>query len=416
MRSKRFSVVAVAALASLAYGAVVLAAETAPRPVSQAEKAAGNPAKVPGGDPAGTSAAYRAKLKGMPKFDKPLMFNTPEADAVLKHVQLFPANSPFNEDVSGRPVAANSAAMVATMSGRKNLAYNLDMGYVIVPAEQKLVGVKITAYPDESDAGPYPVPDNAPIEGWNPAGREPLAAVQARAEDADRHVIVLDASRGLLHEFWQGRKTAQGWQASCEATFDIKTNALRPDGWTSSDAAGLPILPLTVRYDDVSRGEVAHAIRFTVRNTRASYVYPATHKASSKTNPNFPRMGERFRLKAGVEISGLSPHVQAICKGLKKYGMINADNGGDWRISIAPDPRIKGLDDLGKIKAGDFEVIVPTGPNEGPRAEGRGRGEFEGRLKVPQRLKIPQHVGYLSTQCWGLVGREGGIGGPEGGA
>ncbi len=182
-------------------------------------------------------------------------------------------------------------------------------------------------------------------------------------------MIVVDPFRGLLYEFWQGRKTPQGWQASNEASFDLRTNALRPDGWTSSDAAGLPIFPLTIRYDDVAGGEVPHAIRFTVHHTRAAYVYPATHKASNKNDPLLPRMGERFRLKAGVDISQFSPHAQAIAKGLKKYGMINADNGGDWRISVAPDPRIKGLEDLGKLKATDFEVIVPTGPSEGPRAK-----------------------------------------------
>jgi hypothetical protein len=281
---------------------------------------------------------------------------------------VFPANSPFNEDVSKRPVAANSAAMIATMKDRKTLAWNLDMTYILVPADQKLAGVKLVDYPNESDAGPYPVPDNAPIEDWNPAGKETLADKQAKVEQGDRHVLVVDPARGLLYEFWQGRKSPQGWQASNEATFDLKTNALRPDGWTSSDAAGLPVFPLTVRYDDVASGEVPHAIRFTVHNTRAAYVYPATHRASSKTDVNLPRMGERFRLKASVNISSFSPHAQAICKGLKKYGMINADNGGDWRISIAPDPRIKGLEDLAKIKATDFEVIVPTGPNEGPRA------------------------------------------------
>jgi hypothetical protein len=261
--------------------------------------------------------------------------------------------------------------MVATANGRKNLAYNLDMGYVIVPSGQKLVHVKITDYPDESDSGPYPVPDNAPIEGWNPDGKESLADVQAKEESGDRHVIVVDAAAGLLYEFWQSRKSPAGWQASNEATFDLKTNALRPDGWTSSDAAGLPIFPLTVRYADVAGGEVKHAIRFTVRRTRSAYVYPATHKASNRSDADLPRMGERFLLKANVDISRLSPHAQAICKGLKKYGMIVADNGGDWRISVAPDPRIKGLDDLGKIKPGDFEVVEPTGPNEGPRAPTR---------------------------------------------
>jgi hypothetical protein len=357
----------VVAVVGLVGGMIALAAEPAERSVSAAEKAGKDAAKVPGHDPSGTVAAYAAKLKGIPAFDKPLMFNTPEADAVLKHVQVFPADNPFNEDISKRPVAANSAAMIATMKDRKTLAYNQDMTYILVPADQKLVPVKLVDYPDESDAGPYPVPDDAPIEGWNPAGKQTLAEAQAKVEQGDRHVLVVDPTRGLVYEYWQARKTPQGWQASNEATFDLKTNALRPDGWTSGDAAGLPIFPLTVRYDDVASGEVPHAIRFTVHHTQAARVYPATHQASNKKDENLPRMGERFRLKADVDISAFSPHAQAIAKGLKKYGMINADNGGDWRISVAPDPRIKGLDDLAKLKATDFEVIVPTGPNEGPR-------------------------------------------------
>jgi len=356
--------------ASVLVGVAALAwsAQAVGRAVSQAERAASTPAKVPGRDPAGTAAAYAAKLKGVPKFAQPLLFHTAEADAVLKHVQVFPASSPYNEDISTRPVAANSQAMIATIGAAGGLAYNLDMGYVLVPPGQKLVDVKLTAYAGESDAGPYPVPDNAPIEDWSPAGGESLAAKQAKVEGGDRHVIVVDPMAGLLYEFWQGRKTPQGWQASNEATFDLKTNALRPDGWTSSDAAGLPLFPLTVRYDDVAGGEVKHAVRFTIRRSRSAYVYPATHMASNRSDPSLPRMGERLRLKAGVDVSGMSPHAQAVCKGLKKYGMIVADNGGNWRISVAPDPRIKGLDDLKRIKGSDFEVIIPTGPDDGPRA------------------------------------------------
>lgn len=377
MNIGRSILVLMAVVVSFAVAVVLASTSTQPvggaatRPASEAEKAAKDPAKVPGGDPAGTIKAYLAKLKDMPKLDKPLLFHTPEADAVLKHVQIFPENNPFNEDISKRPVAANSAAMLATMKDRKTLAWNLDMTYVIVPAGQKLVNVKLSGYTDESDNGPYPVPDNAPIEDWNPASKLTLAEKQAKVEEGDRHVIVVDPVAGLLYEFWQGRKTDQGWQATNEATFDMKTNALRPDGWTSSDAAGLPIFPLTVRYADVASGEVPHAIRFTAHHTRSAYVYPATHKASNKKDENLPRMGERFRLKANVDISHFSPHAQAICKGLKKYGMICADNGGDWRISVSPDPRIQGLEDLAKLKATDFEVIVPTGPNEAPRAPKR---------------------------------------------
>jgi hypothetical protein len=171
----------------------------------------------------------------------------------------------------------------------------------------------------------------------------------------------------MLYEFWQGRKTGDGWQASCAATFDLKTNALRPAGWTSADAAGLPIFPAVIRFDECERGQVRHAMRFTVQRTRRAHVYPATHYASRLTDAVLPRMGERFRLRPDFNVSGFSPHVQAILKGLKIYGMFVADNGGDWRLSVAPDSRIKGLDELRKLKGSDFEVVVTTGPNEGPR-------------------------------------------------
>jgi hypothetical protein len=151
----------------------------------------------------------------------------------------------------------------------------------------------------------------------------------------------------------------------------LTSNSLRPDGWTSADAAGLPIFPAVVRYDEVARGEITHALRVTVRKTRRAYVYPATHYASRLKDPVLPRMGERLRLKKDFDISRFPPHVQTILKALKKYGMIVADNGIEWAISIAPDTRIQGLETLDHkaVKGGDFEVIVPTGPEEGPRAK-----------------------------------------------
>jgi hypothetical protein len=182
-------------------------------------------------------------------------------------------------------------------------------------------------------------------------------------------VIVVDPVNRMLYEFYVGRKSATGWECGCAAVFDLKSNKLRPDGWTSTDAAGLPIFPAIIRYDEVERGMVEHAMRFTVSHTRQAYVYPATHFASRHRDPNLPRMGERFRLRADFDTTGFSPHVQAILKGLKKYGMFVADNGGDWRISVAPDQRIRGLDDLRRVKGSDFEVVEPTGPNEGPRAK-----------------------------------------------
>ena len=164
----------------------------------------------------------------------------------------------------------------------------------------------------------------------------------------------------MLYEFYQMKKTDRGWQAAQCSIFDLKSNQLRPDGWTSTDAAGLPIFPATVRYDEIQRGIVEHAMRVTVVKTRRAYVAPATHFASPHEDENLPRMGERIRLKQDFDISGFSPAVQAILKGLKKYGMFVADNGIDWAISVAPDPRIPALgEELRKIKGSAFEVVVP---------------------------------------------------------
>jgi hypothetical protein len=296
----------------------------------------------------------------------PTLFNTPEADRVLAHLQIFPPNNPWHEDISQRPLLPNSQQMLAGMSPQRRMAFNRDMGFVLVPPNQKRVEVKITDYPDESDPGPYPVPDNATIEGWPVEGGS-LANIQRNGE-SDRHLIVVDPVNLMLYEFWVGRRTDTGWTAAQGSIFDLKTNKLRPDGWTSSDAAGLPIFPAVVRYDELQRGVIDHALRVTFHVTRKAYVYPATHFASNQTNPNLPRMGERLRLRADFDLSGFSKNARTVGEALKKYGMFVADNGGDWRISISPDERITGLDDLGKIHGKDFEIIEPTGPDEGPRA------------------------------------------------
>lgn len=310
------------------------------------------------------SAAEKPKLTPM---TAPVLFNTPAADQVLAALQIFPDDNPWNEDISKLPVMRNSKEIIAGIGTSKNLAYNLDMSFILVPAKQPLVPVTIRSYPNESEPGPFPIAAESPVENW-PLDQRPLATSQAAQENGDRHVIVVSPETGKLYEFYQGRKTETGWECGCAAVFDLTSNKLRPDGWTSSDAAGLPIFPAIIRFDEVEAGMVKHAMRFTVRNTRRSYVYPATHFASHKTDPNLPRMGERFRLRADFDVSTYSPHIQAILKGLKKYGMFVADNGGDWRISVAPDSRIKGLDELRTLKGADFEVIEPTGPEEGPRA------------------------------------------------
>jgi hypothetical protein len=302
----------------------------------------------------------------LPPIKHPVLFDTPECDRIMAALQVFPPDNAWNRDISGMPVHRDSKIIVAAAGADKPLRYNLDMGFIIVPPDQQRVPVMILEYPAESDPGPYPVPDGAPIENWPMAHNEDVKALPKpgqsleqfqREGTGDRHVIVVDPVNGKLYEFWQARKTDSGWQASNEATFDLKTGALRPEGWTSSDAAGLPIFPAVVRYDECERGMVEHAMRFTVRRTRRGYVLPATHWASSSRDPRFPRMGERFRLRADFDVSGFPPHVQAILKGLKKYGMIVADNGSDWYMSIAPDRRLKGLETLGRLKGSDFEVV-----------------------------------------------------------
>lgn len=311
-------------------------------------------------------AALAAARPPMPKITQPVLFDTPEADAILAALQVFPPGNPWNQDISRMPVHPDSAKIIASIGADKSLGYNLDMGFVIVPPDQKRVPVKLLEYPTESDPGPYPVPDGAPIENWPLQRNEDTKALPKAGQTledlqrhgtGDRHIIVVDPVNGKLYEFWQGRKTDAGWEASNEATFDLKTGALRPERWTSSDAAGLPIFPAVVRYDECERGMVEHAMRFTVRRTRRGYVLPATHWASPHFDKAYPRMGERFRLKKDFDVSSFPKHAQAVLLGLKKYGMLVADNGSDWLMSIAPDRRLKGLETLSRVKGSDFEVV-----------------------------------------------------------
>jgi hypothetical protein len=315
--------------------------------------------------------------RALPEIKAPVLFDTPEADRILSALQILPPDNPWHEDISTRPVHEMSAAIIKSIGANLPLGFNLDMNFVIVPANQPMVNVRVTEYPAESDPGPFPIPSNAPIENWPLARNEDTKALPGpgttlaqfqRQGTGDRHLIVVDPGRGKFHEFWQARLSDGGWQAAQATTFDLFTNRLRPERWTSSDAAGLPILPSIVRYDELSRGEIDHALRVTVQKTRREYVYPARHFASPHTDPALPRMGERLRLRGDFDVSGFPPHAQAVLKALKRYGMFVADNGSNWLLSIAPDRRITGLDALARVKGSDFEVIVPTGPDEGPRA------------------------------------------------
>ena len=334
----------------------------AARPAPGEKAAAPAPAKIKT-DPARLARIRAAK---MPKITKPIQFHTPEADAVLSALEVFPPDNPWNQLVDEWPRHPDSDAIIASIGADKPLRYNPDMGFVLVPPDQKRVEVKLTGYPGESDRGPYPVPENIPIEGWPgyfdqfQSGKVPSLDQVQRGTGGDRHGIVVDPASRMLYEFFVLRRTDGGWEAAQASIFDLKTNKLRPEGWTSADAAGLPIFPATVRYDELKRGIVEHAMRVTIRKTRREYVAPATHFASPHTNPEYPRMGERIRLKADFDVSGFSPPVRTILQAVKRYGMLVADNGIEWAISVAPDPRIPNMhEEFRKVRGSAFEVVVP---------------------------------------------------------
>ena len=291
-----------------------------------------------------------------PPVAQPILFNTPEADAVVSTLQISPKDNPWNQDISKLPVHPNSDNIIASIGRDGEIAFNEDMCYVLVPPNQPKIEVPLDSK-GESDKGPYPVPDNTPIEGL----------ADQRTGAGDRHSIVVDPATMMLYEFYHMRKTDAGWTAACAAVWNMNTNNMRPRRWTSSDAAGLPIFPSIVRYDECERGMVEHAIRFTVENTRQEFLYPARHYASDSKNPNFPAMGQRLRLKADVDINWMGRHAKAVALATKKYGMFVADNGGNWRISTAPDKRITGRRELQKLKGSDFEVVLTNGEDGKPQ-------------------------------------------------
>jgi hypothetical protein len=230
--------------------------------------------------------------------------------------------------------------------------------YTVVPSGQP--GVNITFdYADESEPGPYPIPADAPIEG-------------GPSSDGDRHVLVVEDGSCRLYEVFAAYPDgAGGWTAGSGAVWDLGSNAFRPDGWTSADAAGMPILPGLVRYDEVAAGHIDHAIRMTVPKTQKAYVWPARHRASSNTDPNLPPMGTWFRLRADFDISGFPAEAQVILQALKTHGAIVADNGSSWYISGAPDERWNNdaLHTLGRVPGSAFEAVdvssIIVDPNSG---------------------------------------------------
>ena len=278
-------------------------------------------------------------------------------NASLRGRQLLPPDNPWNRDISQEPVDSKSDALIASIGPTRPL--HPDFGsaklgdapwgipYIVVSGEQKKVPVSFE-YKDESDAGPYPIPPDALIEG-GPKG------------EGDRHVLVLDRDHWKLYELFRAfpMEDGSGWKAGSGAVFDLRSNALRPAGWTSTDAAGLPVLPGLVRYDEIEAGEIRHAVRFTVVRSRHAYVAPARHYASPHTDPNLPPMGMRVRLKADYDISKFPRTARIILTAFKKYGLILADNGGNWFFDGAPDARWNDeeLETLKRVKGASFEVV-----------------------------------------------------------
>jgi hypothetical protein len=301
-----------------------------------------------GFDPAAETSAAR-DIAADKKLDVPTGTLPKVGDCAI-----FPADNPWNTDISGYPVHPNSAAYIASIGAAA--ALHPDFGedptygipYDVVSASQPKVTITFDAYGDESDAGPYPIPANAKVE-----------------YGSDHHVLVVDSAACELYELYDARKdtAGSGWTAESGAVFDLRSNTLRQDHWTSADAAGLPIFPGLVRYDEVAAGAINHAIRFTASKTQRAFIHPATHFASSSTDAGLPPMGLRLRLKADYDISGFDGQARVILEAMKKYGLILADNGGNWFFQGE-----KGAawddDDLNRLKTvpGSAFEAVDTGP------------------------------------------------------
>lgn len=269
---------------------------------------------------------------------------------------VFPADNIWNVPIDDLPVDADSDAYVATIGatagvhpdfGTVYLGAPIGIPFVTVAGMQPDVPISFF-WDDESDPGPYPIPPDAPIEGGALAG-------------GDRHVLVVDRDDCRLYELFDASPENGGasWSAYSGAVFDLLSNDLRPDTWTSADAAGLPIFPGLVRYDEVAAGEIRHALRFTAPETRGDYVWPARHEASDLVGSQYPPLGQRFRLRADFDESPFPEPVQVILRALKKYGMILADNGSSWFISGAPHPSWDddALHEIGQVKGSDFEAV-----------------------------------------------------------
>jgi hypothetical protein len=270
---------------------------------------------------------------------------------------VFPKSNPWNQRVDRLPVHSNSDAIVRSIGVDETMHADFGSGlyeggpigipFVTVGRGRQRVPVSFE-YASESNRGPYPIPANVPIEG-------------GRDSEGDRHVIVVDKFRCRLYELFAAYPQDGGarWSAGSGAVWNLRSNRLRPRGWTSADAAGLPILPGLARFDEVKRGRIDHALRFTASETRRAFVYPARHFASDLTDPNLPAMGQRVRLKRGIDISRFPRQTRIVLRALKRYGMILADNGSPWFVSGAPNPGWNNddLHSLDRVPGSAFEVV-----------------------------------------------------------
>jgi hypothetical protein len=275
-----------------------------------------------------------------------------------KSCPVFPSDNAWNRRIDGLPVAAGSAATVGAIGATKTMHADFGAGLwnggpigipVTVVGKGQAKSVVRFEYADESDRGPYPIPAGVKIEGGG-------------GSDGDRHALIVDRDACRLYELYALRRAGGRWTAGSGAIWSLRSNSVRPAGWTSADAAGLSILPGLARYDEVASGRIDHALRFTVSRTRRAYVWPARHFASEKTNPSLPPMGLRFRLKKSYPVGGFPRQTRIVLRALKEYGMIVADNGSDWYLSGAPSPKWSNdqLHTLHQVPGSAFEVVDGT--------------------------------------------------------
>jgi hypothetical protein len=271
---------------------------------------------------------------------------------------VFPASNPWNQRVDRLPVARDSDAIIRSIGLEDHVHADFGSGLwnggpigipiTVVRGTQRKAPVQFE-YAEESDRGPYPIPSNVKIEG-------------GRNADGDRHAIIVDRDRCRLYELFSLYPTPGGWRAGSGAIWNLRSNRLRPSGWTSADAAGLPIFPGLARYDEVARGRIDHALRFTVSRTRRAYVHPARHFASDATDPALPPMGLRVRLRASFDTRSFPRQARIVLQALKRYGMVVSDNGSDWYITGAPDRSWSNdqLHTLHRVTGSAFEVVDTT--------------------------------------------------------